>query len=177
MQVHSNGPKDQKEASEGGDWTIKGYHALVKTDRWKKKDGADFVWFDPHPGFTDGTSDKPFKELMCHTSKKSMHIVVERGQINICPVSPPLISRHPSVWQGLSACVWSSGKAVHILLQSAIVGARYTQTVAGFAATREECSFRHAEWTSMPDLTSICTAEWDLLRQLALGLMRSGRWH
>ena len=89
FQVHSNGPKDQKEASEGGEWTMKGLQALVKTDRWKKNDGADFVFFDPHPGFTDGTSDKDFKTLMCHTSKNSMHIVVERGQINICPVSPP----------------------------------------------------------------------------------------
>ncbi len=67
---------------------MKGLQALVKTDRWKKNDGSDFVFFDPHPGFTDGTSDKEFKTLMCHTSKKSMHIVVERGQINICPVSP-----------------------------------------------------------------------------------------
>ncbi len=88
LQVHSNGPKDQKEASEGGEWMMKGLQALVKTDRWKKNDGSDFVFFDPHPGFTDGTSDKEFKTLMCHTSKKSMHIVVERGQINICPVSP-----------------------------------------------------------------------------------------
>lgn len=86
-QVHSNGPKNQKELSEGGDWTMKGYHALIKTERWKKNDGADFVFFDPHPGFTDGTSDKDFKILMCETSKKSMHIVVERGQINICQVA------------------------------------------------------------------------------------------
>ena len=68
---------------------MKGLQALTKTDRWKKNDGSDFVFFDPHPGFTDGTSDKEFKTLMCHTSKKSMHIVVERGQINICPVGPP----------------------------------------------------------------------------------------
>lgn len=142
MQVHSNGPKDQKEASEGGDWTIKGYHALVKTDRWKKKDGADFVWFDPHPGFTDGTSDKPFKELMCHTSKKSMHIVVERGQINICPVSLPLILCHSSVWHGLSACVRSSGKAVDMSSEICHVGATYKQIVAGFTAPSEKCSFK-----------------------------------
>ena len=73
LQVHSNGPKDQKEASEGGEWMMKGLQALVKTDRWKKNDGSDFVFFDPHPGFTDGTSDKEFKTLKCHTSKKSMH--------------------------------------------------------------------------------------------------------
>ena len=65
---------------------MKGYHALVKTERWKRNNGADFVFFDPHPGFTDGTSDKAFKKLMCQTSKEAMHIVVERGQVNICPV-------------------------------------------------------------------------------------------
>ena len=67
---------------------MKGLQAMLKTERWKRNDGADFVFFDPHPGFTDGKSDKDFKQLMCHTSKNSMHIVVERGQINICPVSP-----------------------------------------------------------------------------------------
>lgn len=67
---------------------MKGLQAMLKTDRWKKNSGADFVFFDPHPGFTDGKSDKDFKQLMCHTSKNSMHIVVERGQINICPVRP-----------------------------------------------------------------------------------------
>ena len=72
--------------SEGGEWLMKGYHALVKTERWKRNNGADFVFFDPHPGFTDGTSDKAFKKLMCQTSKEAMHIVVERGQVNICPV-------------------------------------------------------------------------------------------
>ena len=70
---------------------MKGYHALIKTERWKKNAGADFVFFDPHPGFTDGTSDKDFKTFMCHTSSKSMHIVVERGQINICPVRVPCL--------------------------------------------------------------------------------------
>ena len=84
--MHSNGPKDQVSKSEGGEWLMKGYHALVKTERWKRNTGADFVFFDPHPGFTDGTSDKAFKKLMCQTSKDSMHIVVERGQVNICPV-------------------------------------------------------------------------------------------
>ena len=35
LQVHSAGPKGQKELSEGFDWTIKGYHALIRTERWK----------------------------------------------------------------------------------------------------------------------------------------------
>ena len=76
---------------------MKGYHALVKSERWKRNNGADFVFFDPHPGFTDGTSDKAFKKLMCQTSKDSMHIVVERGQVNICPVGLITVSggRHP----------------------------------------------------------------------------------
>ena len=100
--MHSDGPKDQKTKSEAGEWLMKGYHALVKTERWKRNKGADFVFFDPHPGFTDGTSDRAFKKMMCQTSKDSMHIVVERGQVNICPVAVIIIPDESHPWQNMS---------------------------------------------------------------------------
>ena len=33
LQVHSNGPKGQKQMSGGGHWTIKGYHVLISAGR------------------------------------------------------------------------------------------------------------------------------------------------
>ncbi len=89
MQVHTRGyvPTDQE--SEAGKHFMAGYKALTQLDRWKVNDGADFVFFDPHQGFTDGTSDSEFKEFLCQTSKKSIHIVSERGQLNLCEVLYP----------------------------------------------------------------------------------------
>ena len=89
MQVHTHGyvPTDQE--SEAGKHFMAGYKAVTQLDRWKVNDGADFVFFDPHQGFTDGTSDSEFKKFLCQTSKNSMHIVSERGQLNLCQVLYP----------------------------------------------------------------------------------------
>ena len=55
--------------------------------RWQRSNGADFVFYDPHPGFTDGTAEKEYYRLICDTFQHAMHIVVERGQRNICKVA------------------------------------------------------------------------------------------
>ena len=86
VQVHTVGAVDHDKESEAGERLIKGLNSLVQLDRWKQNDGADFVYYDPHPGFTDGTADVKFKNYVCDVMKHSMHIVVERGQRNICKV-------------------------------------------------------------------------------------------
>ena len=86
LQVHTVGSKSHDEESEAGEWLIKGFDSLVELDRWKQNDGADFVIFDPHPGFTDGRTDLLYKKYICSIMQKSMHIVVETGQRNICKV-------------------------------------------------------------------------------------------
>ena len=64
--------------------------------RWQRGNGADFVFYDPHPGFTDGTAEKEYYRLICDTFQHAMHIVVERGQRNICKVAPGLTRAAPS---------------------------------------------------------------------------------
>lgn len=88
-QVHTRGRKMPKEESEAGNWLIAGYHAMLNTSRWQRSKGADFVFYDPHPGFTDGSAEKHYYMLICDTFQHAMHIVVERGQRNICQVCPP----------------------------------------------------------------------------------------
>ncbi|BDA44690.1 hypothetical protein COCOBI_06-1680 [Coccomyxa sp. Obi] len=83
-QVHTRGRKMPKEESEAGNWLIAGYHAMLNTSRWQRSKGADFVFYDPHPGFTDGSAEKHYYMLICDTFQHAMHIVVERGQRNIC---------------------------------------------------------------------------------------------
>lgn len=59
---------------------------MLNTSRWQRSKGADFVFYDPHPGFTDGSVEKNYYTLICDTFQHAMHIVVERGQRNICQV-------------------------------------------------------------------------------------------
>lgn len=84
--MHTIGAKGENEESESGEWLIKGFRSLVKTERWQRNNGSDFVIFDPHPGFTDGRSDLQYKDFVCNMMRNSMHIVVETGQRNICKV-------------------------------------------------------------------------------------------
>ena len=52
--------------------------------RWKRHDGADFVFYDPHPGFTTGRAEMPVLDMWCNTFRHAMHIVAERSQRNVC---------------------------------------------------------------------------------------------
>ncbi len=66
--------------------------------RWQRSNGADFVFYDPHPGFTDGTAEKEYYRLICDTFQHAMHIVVERGQRNICKVSFLELTQQSHSW-------------------------------------------------------------------------------
>lgn len=85
-QVHTKGRKLPNEHSPAGDWLISAYYSMLNTSRWQRTKGADFVFYDPHPGFTDGSVEKNYYTLICDTFQHAMHIVVERGQRNICQV-------------------------------------------------------------------------------------------
>ena len=84
--MHTQGRKHAYQESPAGNHLIAGYHAMLNTSRWQRSKGADFVFYDPHPGFTDGSVEKNYYTLICDTFQHAMHIVVERGQRNICQV-------------------------------------------------------------------------------------------
>ena len=44
------------------------------------------MFFEPHPAAIDEESGTEYRQFMCSTAKRSMHIVAERGQRNICQV-------------------------------------------------------------------------------------------
>ena len=48
------------------------------------RQGADFVFFDPHAGFAAGAVEEQYTEIMCHEFHTAMHIVSERSQRNTC---------------------------------------------------------------------------------------------
>ena len=65
-------------------WHANFAQALVQTPRWKRHEGADFVFYDPHPGFTTGRAEMPVLDMWCSTFRRGMHIVAERSQRNVC---------------------------------------------------------------------------------------------
>ena len=75
------------ETSPAGDWLIALYYSMLNTTRWQRQHGADFVFYDPHPGFVDGSAEEHYYNILCDTAQHSMHIVAERGQRNICQVT------------------------------------------------------------------------------------------
>ncbi len=76
-----------EEVSPAGEWLMALYYSMLNTTRWQRQNGADFVFYDPHPGFTDGSVEKAYYKLLCDDFQHAMHIVVERGQRNICQVT------------------------------------------------------------------------------------------
>jgi hypothetical protein len=58
--------------------------ALIQIPRWQRHGGADFVFYDPHPGFTTGRAEMPVLDMWCNTFRRAMHIVAERSQRNVC---------------------------------------------------------------------------------------------
>ena len=54
--------------------------------RWKRNDGADFVIYDPHPGFADGQAEHIFLGMLCNEFRQSTQIVSERAHRNTCQV-------------------------------------------------------------------------------------------
>lgn len=87
VQVHTKGRKMPEEASPAGDWLMALYGSMLSSSRWQRNQGADFVFYDPHPGFTDGSVEAAYYKMLCDDFQHAMHIVVERGQRNICKVS------------------------------------------------------------------------------------------
>ncbi|CAK0784428.1 hypothetical protein CVIRNUC_007632 [Coccomyxa viridis] len=83
-QVHTKGRKMPEEASPAGDWLMALYGSMLSSSRWQQNQGADFVFYDPHPGFTDGSVEAAYYKMLCDDFQHAMHIVVERGQRNIC---------------------------------------------------------------------------------------------
>ena len=59
---------------------------LTETAHWKAKGGANYVFYEPHPGFQAGIAELPMYELVCKTLNHAMHIVVEAASryMEIC---------------------------------------------------------------------------------------------
>ena len=86
MQVKGDGAGRPGKRLLAGEALMAGLHRVTELDRWKKDDGASFVFFEPHPISADELSGTEYRQFMCSIAKHSMHIVGERGQRNICQV-------------------------------------------------------------------------------------------
>lgn len=65
---------------------------MMQLPRWKQNDGADFIFYDPHPGFVSGQAEHAFYKMTCNDFKHATHILVERPQRNTCQVGSPFMS-------------------------------------------------------------------------------------
>ena len=52
----------------------------MKTPRWQRSLGRDFVFYHPHPGFVSGNAGHVHDKLFCFDIKNSTHLVVELPQ-------------------------------------------------------------------------------------------------
>ena len=86
VQVEGDGAVRPGKRLLAGEALMAGLQRVTELDRWKKDDGASFVFFEPHPTSADEKSGAEYRQFMCSTTKHSMHIVAERGQRNICQV-------------------------------------------------------------------------------------------
>jgi hypothetical protein len=41
---------------------------MVASPRWKRHDGKDFVFYDPHPGLVSGPAGKQYWSYVCNVS-------------------------------------------------------------------------------------------------------------
>ena len=39
---------------------------MVKSERWKRNGGTDYVFYDSHPGFTAGKAARIYWGFVCH---------------------------------------------------------------------------------------------------------------
>jgi hypothetical protein len=67
-------------ASEPSTTLLKLTERVFKLPRWQLHGGADFVFYQPHPGFS-----WEHEAALCSQAHASIHIVIERGQRYGCP--------------------------------------------------------------------------------------------
>ncbi len=56
------------------------YHSLLEHPRWRRNNGADFVFFWPHPGIGGGPAQGDHIQLICEAFAAATFIVIERMQ-------------------------------------------------------------------------------------------------
>lgn len=60
------------------------YSNMVASPRWQSKNGADFVFYDSHPGFRSGWAADNIMHLICDTFANSTMLVVDRPMRSVC---------------------------------------------------------------------------------------------
>lgn len=60
------------------------YSNMVASPRWQSKNGADFVFYDSHPGFRSGWAADNIMHLICNTFANSTMLVVDRPMRSVC---------------------------------------------------------------------------------------------
>ena len=63
-----------------GDHLVPAYKKLMQTPRWLQNGGADFVFFDGHPGFYEGSAKHHIWPLRCGAMQQSVQILADKPQ-------------------------------------------------------------------------------------------------
>lgn len=61
------------------------YEQILASDRWKKNHGADFVFYDPHPGFRNGWAGLQIRDKYCTNFMNATMLVVDKPMRTVCP--------------------------------------------------------------------------------------------
>ena len=51
------------------------YESLQDMPRWQKTQGADFIFWDPHPGFALGSAGGGWKDAWCHQLQNAVQLI------------------------------------------------------------------------------------------------------
>ncbi len=61
------------------------YDQILASKRWKLNHGADFIFYDPHPGFRDGWAGQQIRDKYCNDFINATMLVADRPMRTICP--------------------------------------------------------------------------------------------
>ena len=80
--VHSFG-RDQ--ATMAGQALDLAYDNLLASPRWQVNKGADFVFYDAHPGYRAGVAAGSVQTKVCHSFINATMLIVDTPMRNVCP--------------------------------------------------------------------------------------------
>ncbi len=52
---------------------------MVASSRWKRHDGKDYVFYDPHPGFASGAAGKQYLSYVCNVRSTTAAVPSHAG--------------------------------------------------------------------------------------------------
>jgi hypothetical protein len=78
--IHSSAMRGNVSDQMDGQILMEVYKAMLDLPAWTERNGTNFVFFDAHTGFAQGSLASVYESTVCETFGNAMHVVNTRGQ-------------------------------------------------------------------------------------------------